>query len=66
MTNVEYLEKHNNLMDMQYTLKGQLYDQYNVDILTEEKYPGARYDILDPDNKEVIHQSAKEQYLACV
>ena len=53
-------------MDMQYTLKGQRYDQYNVDILTEEKYPGARYDILDPDNKEVIHQSAKEQYLACV
>ena len=38
-------------MDMESSFKGQLHDQYIVDILTEEKYFGEVYYIIDPDKK---------------
>ena len=40
MTNIDYLEKFKNLLDMESILKGQLNDQYIVDIVTEDKHQG--------------------------
>ena len=39
MSNEEYLEKFNNLVEMASEFNGQLYDQAIVDIVTEGKYP---------------------------
>ena len=36
-----------------------------VDILTEEKYLGVGFEILDTDKKEILQQAAKEKCLAC-
>ena len=54
MSNADYLEKFNNLMDMESTFNGQLHDQAIVDIATKEKYLGGSYDILDPQKKEIV------------
>ena len=35
-----------------------------MDIATEEKYPRGVYKILDKDRKEIVKQTAREQYLA--
>ena len=51
MTNVDYLEKLNNLVDVESSFKGQLHDQDIVGILTKEKYPGGLNGILDPYKK---------------
>ena len=51
MTNVDYLEKFKNLLDMESILKGQLNDQYIVDIVTEDKHQGENYDIINPKKK---------------
>ena len=63
MSNEDYLEKFNNLVDMAYAFNGQLHNQDIVDIVTEVKYLGGSYDILEPEKKEILLQSAKEQYL---
>ena len=51
MTNVVYLEKINNLVDMESTLKVQLHDKYIVDIVTEMKYIEGEYEIINPYKK---------------
>ena len=50
---------------MVYLFKAQIHDQYIVNILTEDKYLGGRYEILDPDTKKYAHQIDKKQYLEC-
>ena len=65
MNNADYLEKFKKLLGMESVLKGKIHDQDIVDIATEEKYQGESYEIINPQKKEFIQQSAKEQYLAC-
>ena len=65
MTNADYLETFKNLLGMESVLKGQIHDHDMVDIVTEEKYQGESYEIINPQKKEFIQQSAKEQYLTC-
>ena len=55
----------NTVVDMSSALKGKLHDQAIVDIVTEVKYPGGIYYIIDPENKEILQQTAKEQYPEC-
>ena len=65
ITNKDFLEKINNMVNMVSEFKVQLHDQPIIDIVTEEKYPAARYDIIDPKKKEAAKQASKEQYLKC-
>ena len=46
-------------MDMVSSFEVKLYDQDSVDIVTEEKYLGGRYEILYSDKKETVQQSDK-------
>ena len=51
MTNADYLEKFKNLLGMESVLKVQIHYQDIVDIVTEEKYRGEIYEIINPQNK---------------
>ena len=51
ISNADYLEKFNNLVKMVSASKSQIHDTSIVDIMTEEKYPGGGYKIIDPDKK---------------
>ena len=51
MAGVDYLERFNNLVDMEFLFNVNIHDQTIADIVTEVKYPGGRYDILDPEKK---------------
>ena len=59
MSNAYYLDKFKNIMDMVSSFEVKLYDQDSVDIVTEEKYLGGRYEILYSDKKETVQQSDK-------
>ena len=59
MFNSDYLEKFNNLVDPSSAFNSQLYYQSIVDTVTEEKYPGGSYKILDLDKKKIIQQTDK-------
>ena len=43
ITNEDYLDKLNNLVEMESTFKGNIHDQDIIDIVTEEKYLGGGY-----------------------
>ena len=52
MSNVEYLENLNNLVDMEYAFKGKNHYQAILDIAIEVKYPGGEgYKTLNPYKK---------------
>ena len=51
MENKDHLEKLNKLVDMKFSFKGQLNDQYIVDIVSEKKYLVGGYGIIYPDTK---------------
>ena len=59
ITNEDYLDKLNNLVEMESTFKGNIHDQDIIDIVTEEKYMGGGYEILETDNKEAVKQASK-------
>ena len=44
---------------MESTFKGNIHDQDIIDIVTEEKYLGGGYEILETDNKEAVKQASK-------
>ena len=54
MSNEDYLEKFNNLVDMAYAFNGQLHNQDIVDIVKEGTYLGGSYEILEPEKKEIL------------
>ena len=43
---------------MVFSFKGQINDKAIVDIVTEGKYPGGLYGIIEPYKKEVVQQSS--------
>ena len=51
MTNADSLEKFNNLVDMVSSLKVRLRNQAIIDTVTEDKYLGGGYEIINPDKK---------------
>ena len=59
MINEYHFENLNNLVYMEYIFKGHLHVQVTIDIFKEEKYTGARYEIIGVDYKEYIQSSAK-------
>ena len=65
MTNTDYLNKFNNPVDMESAFKVKLHEQAIIGIVSEEKYMWGRYEIIDPNKKEVVQQEAKGEYLAC-
>jgi hypothetical protein len=46
MSNNDYLQRFQNLVDVASAYNGQLYDQAIVNICAEKLHPGANYDLL--------------------
>ena len=64
MTNTEYLQRFQNLVDVATAYAGQLHDQAIVDIVTERLHPSTSYDSLNADEKQVVQTASSELYLA--
>jgi hypothetical protein len=64
MTNTDYLQRFQNLVDVATAYNGQLHDQAIVDIVTERLHPSASYDSLNADQKRVVQTASSELYLA--
>jgi hypothetical protein len=64
MTNPEYLERFQNLMDVASAYNGQLYDMAIVNICHDRLHPGVEYETLGTAQKQVVHTAASELYQA--
>ena len=64
MSNHDYLQKFNNLVDVSTTYNGQLYDQAIVDIACERLHPGTDFETLGKNEKAAVHDAANELYKA--
>ena len=64
MSNDDYLQRFQNLVDVASAYNGQLYDQAIVDICAEKLHPGANYDLLTEPQRTAIHTAASELYQA--
>jgi hypothetical protein len=64
MTNHEYLQRFQNLVDVATAYNGQLHDQAIVDITTERLHPGISYETLNAAQKAIVQTTSSELYLA--
>jgi hypothetical protein len=64
MTNHDYLQRFQNLVDVATAYNGQLHDQAIVDITTERLHPGSDYSTLSVAQKQVVQTASSELYLA--
>ena len=64
MTNHEYLQRFQNLVDVVTAYNGQLHDQAIVDIVTEQLHPTLLFSTLTDPQKLVVHTASSELYLA--
>jgi hypothetical protein len=64
MTNHEYLQCFQNLVDVATAYSGQLHDQAIVDITTERLHPGISYETLNAAQKAIVQTASSELYLA--
>ena len=64
MSNHDYLQRFNNLVDVALTYNGQLHDQAIVDIVTEKLHPGTDYEDATDAQKIIIQAAAADLYLA--
>jgi hypothetical protein len=64
MTNPQYLERFQNLMDVASAYNGQLYDMAIVNICHDRLHPGVEYETLDVPQKQAVHTAASELYQA--
>ena len=56
---IHQVESFYNLVGMISSFKGQFYYHSILYIVTEGKYLEGRYDILEPDKKEIVQHAAK-------
>jgi hypothetical protein len=66
MTNHEYLQRFQNLVDVAAAYNGQLHDQPIVDITTERLHPGTAYETLNAAEKTIVQTASSELYLATI
>ena len=65
LSNAEYLEKFNNVVDIMTAYNGQLHDQAITDIATDTVHVGVDYDTLTSAQQAILQENAKDMYLAC-
>ena len=66
MSNHNYLQRFNNLVDVATTYNGQLHDQAIIDIVTEKLHPGTAYTALNNADKLVVQATSSDLYLATI
>jgi hypothetical protein len=62
MTNNEYLQRFQNLVDVASAYNGQLYDQSILNIIMEKRHTGLAYEALTAEQKLDLNSSASELY----
>ena len=65
LSNAEYLEKCNNVVDIAKAYNGQLHDQEITYIATETANAEVDYDTLTAAHQALVQENAKDMYLAC-
>ena len=64
MSNTEYMDKFNNVVDITIAYNRQLHDHASTDIATETAHAGVDYDTLTAPHQSIVHENAKDMYLA--
>ena len=64
LSNAEYLEKFNNVVNIATAYNGQLHDQEITDIGTETVNTRVDYDTLTAPQKAIVQENTKDMYLA--
>jgi hypothetical protein len=64
MSNHDYLQRFQNLVDVATAYNGQLYDQAIIDIATERAHPGTQYSALSDPQQLAIQSASAELYHA--
>jgi hypothetical protein len=64
MTNHEYLQHFQNLVDVASAYNGQLYDWSILNIIHERLHPGVAYETITKAQKLIVNSSASELYQA--
>ena len=62
LSNTEYLEKFNNVVDIATAYNGQLHEQEITDIATETAHTGVDYDTLTSAQQAIVQENAKDMY----
>ena len=63
LSNHDYLQRFNNLVDVATAYKGQLHDQAIVDIVTEKLFQ-VKYADLDPEDQVTVQAASADLYLS--
>ena len=63
MTNHEYLQRFQTLVDVAMSYHGQLYDQAILDIVTERMHPDTEYSALTKEQTETVQTASSDLYL---
>jgi capsular polysaccharide biosynthesis protein len=66
MSNHEYLQRFQNLVDVATSYNGQLHDQSIVDICTEKLHPGKTYRSLSEAQKLAVQTASSELHIAAM
>jgi hypothetical protein len=64
MTNQDYLQKFQTLVDVASSYNGQLHDQAIINIVTKQLHPGLAYSALTQQQKETVPTSSSDLYIA--
>ena len=64
LSNAEYLEKFNNVVDIATAYNGQLHHQAITYIATETAHAGVDYDTLTDPQQAIVQENAKDMYLS--
>ena len=65
LSNTEYVEKFNNIVDIAMAYNGQLHDQAITYIATETAHAGVVYDTLTAPQQAIVQENEEDMYLAC-
>ena len=65
LSNVEYLDKFNNIVNILVAYNRQLHDQAIKDIAIETAHSGVDYNTLTASQQAIVQDNAKDMYLAC-
>ncbi len=65
LTNAEYLDKFNNLVDIATSFEGQLYDETLITAILQRDHGGVAMNTLNAATQAAVKDAANETYLAC-
>ena len=65
LSNAEYIEKFNSVVDIATAYNGKLHDQAITDIVTETAHTGVDYNKMTAPQQAIVQENAKDMYIAC-